>query len=199
MLFADDDVRLDPGWLDAALDHFSAQPDDVAVTGQTLSDPYDPLHAVSIEITGPGQYFTCNMGYRCEVFERLGGFSHDYWPLMGEDVDLAFRALLLGHIGHAPAMLGVHTPRAQTFRQLARRGRFAVNDVKLFRRWAHHYGRAQHLPALVFPYANIAVVWGGILRAEGLAILRRPGRLLRLVGIAAGQTLWATRALLRSR
>ena len=193
----DDDVQPQPGWLDACLAFLDANADHVGVHGRTLSPPWDPLHAYSLRIEGPGQPYGCNVAYRRNVIDRLGGFSPNFRPYHGEDVDLAWRALDLGPIGYEPEMAATHTPRELTLGQMINRGRFAAHEVIVFRSHRQRYGRAARLPAYLFPYANIANVWTQQVRSEGLQIVARPARLVRLLSIAAGQSAVATASLAR--
>ena len=94
-------------------------------------------------------------------------------------------------------MVATHTPREQSLGQMMQRGRFASHEVVVFRRHRSRYGRAARLPDYLFPYANIAVVWTRLLRSEGVGIARRPARLGRLLAIALGQAVVATRSLAR--
>jgi GT2 family glycosyltransferase len=193
----DDDVQPAPGWLDACLAFLDAHADHVGVHGRTLSPPWDPLRAYSLQIDEPGQPYGCNVAYRRTVIDRLGGFSPEFRPYHGEDVDFAWRALDHGPIGYEPRMVATHTPREQTLRQMIQRSRFASHEVVVFRRHRERYGRAVRLPDYLFPYANIAVVWTQLLRGEGVGIARRPARLGRLLAIALGQAVVATRSLAR--
>ena len=194
--FTDDDTEADPGWLEAAIDHLERHPGHPAVHGPIASAPWDPLHDHSIETSAPGSYWTANMAYRREAIERLGGFADDLPTYHGEDVDLGFRALELGPIGWDERMRVLHHPRRETFAQLAGRGRYVENELTVFARHRHRYGRGGRLPAFLFPYANIAVKWSGVLREERERGRLTVPRLARLVAIAVGQALWTTRVLL---
>jgi glycosyltransferase involved in cell wall biosynthesis len=195
VLFTDDDCEADPGWIESALDFLDAHPNHVGVEGPTVSPPYDPLSAYSIEVEAPGAYYSCNIAYRREALERLGGFAGDIPTPHGEDVDLAFRALELGPIGWADGMRVRHHPRQLSFRALAARSRMAASEVVVFRRHRSRYGRAAKLPAFLFPYANIAVVWWRLARSEFATGKHTPARLLRLVALPLAQGWFTTRAL----
>ena len=160
----------------------------------------DPLraHSLAYEQPAPGRYYGANIAYRRELLNREGGFSDRLNPYHGEDLDMAFRMLRHGPIGWAPAMRVTHTPKPLTFAQLVARGRFAPHEVYLHERYADRFGRARRVPHALFPFLNVAWTWLGVLRDEWPGILRRPGRLARLVAIAAGQSLAAARALVRA-
>lgn len=103
--FTDDDCVPQPGWL-AALVAGSAEAD--IVQGVTRPDPAQiPGHGAfsqTVRVNGDeGWYETCNIAYRRELLERLGGFDERFGsasrggrPPYGEDTDLAWRAKQLG-------------------------------------------------------------------------------------------------------
>lgn len=196
--FTDDDCLPVPGWVDAAVEYLRAHPDHSGVQGPVNSEPWDPLYGHSLAYDGPGEgrYYGANIAYRRELLEREGGFAQEFDPYHGEDLDMAFRMLAHGPIGWAPEMAVVHKPKALTFAQIVRRGRFAPHEVLVHRRHADHFGGAARLPHFLFPFANILVVWSGELRAEWPGILLKPTRLARLLGLAAGQVWETTRSLL---
>ena len=196
VLFTDDDVEPDPGWLESAVAFLEREGDHVGVEGPVESPPYDPLRAYSIEVGAPGAYYSCNIAYRRDVLERLGGFADDIPTPHGEDVDLAFRALELGPIGWAAGMRVLHHPRSLSFRALAGRSRMAPSEIVVFRRHRERYGRAARLPAYLFPYANIATAWAALARVELPRALRNPARAARLLALPLAQAWFTTRALL---
>jgi cellulose synthase/poly-beta-1,6-N-acetylglucosamine synthase-like glycosyltransferase len=92
--FTDDDCRPAPPWLERLV--AAADGSGVIVQGRTEPDP-DELHllhglARSQSIVGPSDWYqTCNILYRRELLEGLGGFDDSFGQL-GEDTDLALRA-----------------------------------------------------------------------------------------------------------
>lgn len=196
--FTDDDCLPDPGWVDAAVEHLRAHPDHSGVQGPVASEPWDPLygHSLAYDEPGEGRYYGANIAYRRDLLTREGGFAQELDPYHGEDLDMAFRMLAHGPIGWAPGMSVRHKPKQLTFREIVGRGRFAPHDVLVHRRHAKHFAGARNLPHVVFPFANIAVVWSRQLRAEWPGILLRPARLARLLGLAAGQVWVSATALL---
>jgi GT2 family glycosyltransferase len=183
VLFTDDDTEPDPGWLEAAATFLDEHPDHVGVEGVVTSEPWDPLHAMSITTHSPGAYLTANIAFRRAVLERLGGFDAESFPLHCEDVDLAMRAMDLGPIGFEPRMLVRHHPRPLSLAEASRRGRLLANEVTLFRRHRAHFGRASRLPAPLFPIVSAVRYIAAIGRDAGL---RSPRRLARFLAFAAG-------------
>lgn len=95
--FTDDDCRPTPEWLGRLSGPLCTV--DIA-QGTTLPDPEHESRwgafSRSVEITGEdGFYETCNIAYRREWLERLGGFDESF-RLTGEDTDLAWRARKAG-------------------------------------------------------------------------------------------------------
>ena len=183
VLFTDDDTEPDPGWLDAAATFLALHPDHVGVEGVVTSEPWDPLHAMSITADSPGTYLTGNIAFRRPVLERLGGFDAESFPLHCEDVDLAMRAMDLGPIGFEPSMRVRHHPRPLSLADATGRGRLLANEIVLFRRHRSRFGRAARLPAPLFPIVSALRYIGSIGRT---AELRSPGRILRFAAFAVG-------------
>jgi glycosyltransferase involved in cell wall biosynthesis len=93
--FTDDDCVPQPGWLAGLL---GALTDDVdIVQGHTVPNPAHAFRRGPFSHTiwvffEEGYYETCNIAYRREVLERLGGFNQTFRRAYGEDIDLAWRA-----------------------------------------------------------------------------------------------------------
>ena len=179
--FTDDDTEPAPSWLRSAVERLEAEPAAAGVEGPVSSPPWDPLREHSLATETPGNYWTCNVAFRRAVLERVGGFDESFGLPHCEDLDLAFRAMEHGPIGFASGMRIVHHPRAVPFRAAARRGRMTASEVPFFRRHRARFGRAQRLPAPLFPFVSAVGTWLPVLRAE----LRRPKRLARAVALFA--------------
>ena len=110
--FIDDDCEATPGWLEAMLEAAAAQPGAI-VQGPTTPLPRE-VHllgpfARTREIEGPGPWFqTCNILYPRELLERVGGFDERFPDALGEDTDLAWRALEAGARTAFAPRAGVH-------------------------------------------------------------------------------------------
>jgi hypothetical protein len=158
--FTDDDCAPRPGWL-AALHRRLAGADLVQGLTRPDQDEWDargPFSRTLWVSDESGFYETCNMAYRREVLERLGGFDERYRHPYGEDADLAWRAKTAGCTSTFAAEAVVHhevTPSDWRARlRDARRLEGVVLNVRdhpwmrdrLHRRW---FQRPSHPPALL--------------------------------------------------
>lgn len=143
LAFIDDDTRPQPGWLEAALRHFS-DPKIAAVGGPSITSSNDPYWA---QVSGaayeswmmsgaerrryiPKQecdvedFPSCNLLVRRSAFEEIGGFGTDFWP--GEDTEFCLALIKKGYrIRYEPKALIEHHRRASLeghFKQLANYG-----------------------------------------------------------------------------
>jgi GT2 family glycosyltransferase len=185
--FTDDDCTPQPTWL-SALTRRLGEAD--VVQGRTVADPKQadgrgPFSRTQWIHDEAGFYETCNIGYRREVLERLGGFDERFRtvggaPTYGEDVDLAWRAKEAGaRLTFEPAALVYHDVSSSSyFSYLKDRVRRAgmvpvvrrhpeLRD-RLYGRW--FYGRS-HPPAL--------------LAGAGLGLVAREPWSVRRLAIAA--------------
>jgi glycosyltransferase involved in cell wall biosynthesis len=116
--FTDDDCVPGPGWL-AALSAAAARAG--MAQGQTVPDPAQAAgrgpFSRTLEVREEtGYYQTCNMAYRRDVLERLGGFDERFRYPTGEDTDLAWRALEDGASAEfVPAAIVYHDVRSSSF------------------------------------------------------------------------------------
>jgi len=110
--FTDGDCVADPGWLAAFRTAFATS--DV-VAGRTVPrapSRFSELERVELYLRGSDvTYPSCNLGYRRELFNALGGFDARF--ITAEDIDLNLRAVLAGHHPlYAPDAVIYHRARA---------------------------------------------------------------------------------------
>ena len=96
--FTDDDCLPEPRWLEGLL---AALRNADVVQGRTIPNPdhRERWGPFSHTITMPyemGYYETCNMAYRRDTLEQVGGFDEGFRFPWGEDMDLAWRAKYSG-------------------------------------------------------------------------------------------------------
>ena len=116
--FIDGDCIADSHWVAGLRQAF--QSSDV-VAGRTVPvgpAAYARLERVELYQGGSDvTYPSCNLAYRRQLFERLGGFDPRF--ITAEDIDLNLRAVTAGsHIGYAPDAIVYHRMRSTLFRFL---------------------------------------------------------------------------------
>jgi hypothetical protein len=116
--FTDDDCRPEPDWLERLTARADGSPGAV-VQGATRPDPLEhdifaAPHVHTLLVDPPGRFAqTCNILYRCDLVERLGGF--DEGAIVGEDIDLSLRAREAGvPLVGAPDAVVNHAVEAHT-------------------------------------------------------------------------------------
>ena len=138
VVFTDDDVVAQPGWLATIAAAHERDPE-ALVQGRTEPDPRE-LHRLaafsrSQMATGPGPWFqTCNIAYPRALLEQLGGFDESFWEAAGEDTDLGWRAIEAGtRVIYEPNALNwhaVHEPGALALIRASQKWRIAVRNLK---------------------------------------------------------------------
>lgn len=105
LAFIDDDCIADPDWISGAVPWFEDSANGAVEGAKMVPQPTRPTVPYNgmKGLSRPGGYQTCNMFYRREAFERVGGFDPTF-PFYLEDSDLAWAVLDAGYtIPHASA------------------------------------------------------------------------------------------------
>ena len=158
--FTDDDCEPQAGWL-AALVRGLADAD--VAQGRTRPNPGQARNvgpfSRTLEVPEEnGWYQTCNIGYRRDILERLGGFDEAFPDAAGEDTDLAWRALAGGastvFVSEAVVFHDIRPSRFMVSLRDTRRWRSAVLAVKKHPELRSHFHRryvwrASHPPAVL--------------------------------------------------
>ena len=130
--FTDDDVLVDANWLSEMRTAFASRSDLVGIEGRTVSRPFDPLYEYSVYADQAWNGLTCNVAYRRDALERLGGFDEAFRFAHCEDVDLFRRAKRLGSVEFAPNVVVDHEPRPVILAKFARRGGWLASERRLY-------------------------------------------------------------------
>jgi GT2 family glycosyltransferase len=173
--FTDSDCVVDPDWLHYLVATFLQTglpavggpnlppPEDSVVAACVAASPGGPLHVLLDDVEAehiPG----CNMAFRREVLDEIGGFDPIYRSA-GDDVDVCWRLQDRGHrIGFSPAAMVWH---------------FRRNTMKAYIGQQKGYGKAEALLYFRHPQRFNALgysrwrgrIYGGI---SALFSLRRP-------------------------
>jgi glycosyltransferase involved in cell wall biosynthesis len=173
--FTDSDCVVDPDWLHYLVATFLSTglsavggpnlppPEDSVVATCVAASPGGPLHVLLDDVEAehiPG----CNMAFRREVLEEIGGFDPIY-RAAGDDVDVCWRLQDRGHrIGFSPAAMVWH---------------FRRNTMRAYIGQQKGYGKAEALLYFRHPQRFNALgysrwrgrIYGGI---SALLSLRRP-------------------------
>ena len=172
VVFTDDDVTFDRGWLRALLAAFDA-PDCAGAGGQIVpvwpgppprwyseTGPYGLRAAVvryQLETPGPVSLppYGANMAYRRETFERYGAFRTDIGPqargvMRGEDSEFGLRVLAGGErVVYVPSSIVYHPVEPERMK------------LRYFEQFYYGVGRMQ---VRAFPLPPGTVRWLGIPR-----------------------------------
>jgi len=132
VFFTDADCIPESDWLMQGVTVFETN-NCMGVEGRTLYEIQSPtLSDRYFEIPEGKQYCCCNMAYRRDVFEDVGGFRRRYNHAL-EDRDLAFRVMKKGKLLFNPSMLVYHQHVKWTVKSLlnnAKRAKYTVRFVK---------------------------------------------------------------------
>jgi GT2 family glycosyltransferase len=99
LCFIDDDSIPERSWLNEMICEFSKKKDAAVISGRILSyDRKNPFPLLLEKAVYPGRHWaTCNIAYRREIFEKLGGFDETFPEASWEDNDLGLRARWAGY------------------------------------------------------------------------------------------------------
>lgn len=230
--YIDDDAYPDPHWLTYLAATFMKTthagvggpniepPDDGTVAQCVASSPGGPVHVLISDSEAehiPG----CNMAFRREALEAIGGFDARF-SIAGDDVDACWRLQQRGHtLGYSPAALVWHHRRSSVRAYWRQQMNYGRAEAMLEVKWPEKYNPLGHLawkgrmygngvsrPLLLGRWRVYHGVWGSALFQSVYA--PAPGLIrylpvmpewylviailavLCLVGISWGPLLWVT-------
>jgi GT2 family glycosyltransferase len=152
--FCDDDCMPDAHWLrylvaallageDAGVGGPNVPPPDVLVADAVGHAPGGPMHVLLSDVEAehiPG----CNMAFRKEALERVGGFDPRF-RVAGDDVDLCWRIQDAGGtLGFSPAALVWHRARRSVSAYLSQQAGYGRAEALLERKWPERYNHHGH-------------------------------------------------------
>src|SRR5436190_1056152 len=153
--FVDGDARADPDWLSFLAARFAGS-EDAAVGGPNLPwpDAGPVAQAVATAPGGPTHVLIsddeaehipgCNMAFRREVLEAIGGFDPQF-RAAGDDVDVCWRLREHGfRIGFTPAAVVWHHRRDTIRAYVAQQRGYGEAEGLLERKWPQNYSPAGH-------------------------------------------------------
>lgn len=168
--FTDDDCRPDRDWLVQLLEVADSTSADV-VTGATRPDPTrahlmsEPFSR-SVRVDAQDEYYrTCNIAYRRDLLDRLGGFDERFLKI-GDDTDLGWRAVAAGATtAFADRAVVIHDVVVADWRSDLRSRQRWTDTVRVVAKhpdarrlgWKPYIFRRSHVPVMVvmacFPFA----------------------------------------------
>lgn len=138
VVFTDDDSLPRKDWLEKIAIAFEKNPDAKGIEGKILRDEKIPLfHHATENLTGDN-YQTCNIAYKKDVLEELGGFDEGYF-FFREDTDMAFRVLERGEIVFEPSAVVYHPPRKMDVLSVLRELFLLRGEVRLYKKFPMEY------------------------------------------------------------
>jgi GT2 family glycosyltransferase len=135
----------------------SALAESDVVEGRTIcpSENDDPFEE-RVENPSGGLFWSCNLGFRRTVFQRLGGFDEDFPDAAGEDMELAYRIQAL------PGLRIRFAPRAEVTHPVRRMdGNRLIWRTKLQRWMVLYHLKTGDSPSKDAPFLRVAAwrIW----------------------------------------
>jgi len=140
LAFIDDDVLVSKNWMDVGATVFSEN-SKVAVIGKTILPANQFPHPLKHFMINdrPGRYPSCNLWVKKSAFEKVGGFSSDFfdnrWKIFHhEDADLCFRLMNLGAIAFNEELVVEHPMHSYSWWNPLKSAKKVFFDPLLFKR-----------------------------------------------------------------
>jgi len=116
VVFTDDDCIIPRTWLERIYESFLKNREAIGVEGKTSTffTMVHPLTHQVINVQGHRIFPTCNIAYKKDFLEKIGGFSNKFQYPHNEDVDLAYRLLEHGDIIFDESIFIIHPPYSRS-------------------------------------------------------------------------------------
>ncbi len=183
VIFTEDVVCPQPGWLMSAISSLESRPDAVGVRGPVICPKSDLLYEYALEDQDGVDYLCCNTAYRRAALRQCGGFYPGFHFAHGGR-DLGLRMGTVGPVLFEPSMVVEYLSRPFSVREWAHRGRFIQDDWRFFLR--HPSSRPSRWPTRWTPLFMRTVRWMRLAR-DAEVIRGSARRSLRLALIAFGE------------
>jgi glycosyltransferase involved in cell wall biosynthesis len=134
LFFTDSDCVVDKEWIQNGLNEMKKS-NCLGLEGKTYYVSRN--HELTLSDKRPGdvekdqQYMTCNMVYKKEAFDKVGGFDHSF--TYHSDREFAFRVLAHGKIAHTDTMLVIHREKRWTIKSYLLSARRIKDRVMLIK------------------------------------------------------------------
>lgn len=146
LAFIDDDISVSKNWIDIGVRAFSENAYQVAVVGKTILPASQFPHPFKHFMINnhPGRYPSCNLWIKRAAFEKVGGFSLDFfdkrWKIFHhEDADLCFRLMKIGTVVFNEELIAEHPAHSYSWRNPLKAAKKVFFDPLLFRRHPQKY------------------------------------------------------------
>lgn len=146
VFFTDADCIAETNWLEQGLQAYQTT-GSIGVVGKTLPLRESTKRSERKVINSDGRFMTCNMSFKREILEKLGGFDPAF-DTGQEDVELGLRAKKYGRIVFEESMLIYHHIHPYTLRRLfTDAGRYKT-QVMIFKRYPDDEYHQEHSPRI---------------------------------------------------
>ena len=119
----------------------------IGVVGKTLPLGESTKRSDRKVVNLDGRFMTCNMSFKREILEQLGGFDPAF-AAGQEDVEFGLRAKQHGKIIFEESMLIYHQIQPYTLRRLFTDARRYKTQVMIFKRYRHDEYHKKHSPCI---------------------------------------------------
>ena len=145
LAFIDDDVLVSENWVDVGVSSFSGA-EVAAVIGKTVLPKNQFPHPLKHFMINDraGRYPACNLWVKKSVFDRVGGFSADFFNpefkiFHHEDADFCFRLMDWGRVDFNENLLAEHPVHSYSWRNPLNSAKKVFFDALLFKRHPKQY------------------------------------------------------------